>query len=563
MISHLHIENIAVIKEADIYFDKGLNVLTGETGSGKSVIIDAINAALGQRVSRDMIRTGSSSFSVSAVFSDLSEQTIGFIESMGYKCEDNTILIYREFNINGKNTCKINGRPATASILKEIGNSMVNMYGQHESYSLFSPDTILGYIDKLWESNSKLSEYNSLYSQIISIRHKISELNIDDAQRQRKCELLRYQIEELSSVSLVEGELTELRNQKNMYSNSRKIMDFAGTARNILKGDEGQGVLDSIQEAVSSLSQASLYAESLSPVASKLQELYYEFEECSVELSRFIDSFEYDPLRLSEIEQRLDLLSKMSKKYGPTVEDMMKFLEDARTQLLEIEESKMLLEKLMQELSGFEDKALRIGREITQERIKAAKRLEDNLREELGFLDMPNVFIHFEHEEVPMYLCGFDRFKIMLSVNKGEAPRPFSKIASGGELSRIMLAIKNVMSDSSFETMIFDEIDSGVSGSAANKIGIRLKRLASNRQVICITHLAQIAALANHHFLIKKENLGDHTYTCVHKLGFNGRKLELARIIGGLNISELTVKSAEEMLSANNEYYKMQADEDK
>ncbi len=550
MLSNLHIENIAVIEVTEINFDEGLNVLTGETGAGKSIIIGAIGIVLGSRVSRDFIRHNKEFGLVSAVFTDLTKENIDYVKSLGYECEDGALLIHREFNINGKNICKINGRPATVSILKNIGKHLIDVYGQNDSYSLCESSTHINYIDNFGGLRLDLEAYQEVYGEMMGIRKKIELINKNSKDNVMKADILRYQINELESANLISGELDELNKQKEVCVNAEKIKSSINEIYTTLNGEETTlGAVQGIERSVELLRGITEYSSEVEEIYGRLSGVFYELQECALEIQNLDSKFEYDSFELENIEQRLDLLYKLGRKYGESTDDMLKYLEDAKEELSHIEISDEEYTDLNEKYQKLKSKAKEMASELSLKRRKVSKEFVKKVTEELKFLDMPNVEVGVNIEDGELSRNGINKIEIVACINKGDALKPISKIASGGELSRLMLAIKNVLcDDAGLNTLIFDEVDTGVSGSAAEKIGMKLKSLSKKKQVICITHLAQVACFGTTHFLIEKSSINDCTFTNVKKLKFNERCKEIARIIGGTNISEITMKNAEEML---------------
>lgn len=552
MISHLHIENMAIVKNIDIFFSRGLNIITGETGAGKSAIINALNFVFGSRVTRDVIRDGCDGTVVSAVISDITNEVCKIISDLGYSSEDNTVLLYREFTSDGKNICKVNGRPATVSILKQIGKITINIYNQHEGYKILSSDTHINYLDTFAGLSSELKKYKEQYDYMIQIKKKISEISIDSYERERKIELLKYQIEELESAQMYEGEIDKLKEIKNTYDNRKKILYSINESRNILGGDDTvPGVVSSLQEVSNLLESAAEYINSLSPISERIRSLFYEVSECLSDLNSDDLDFDYNDQEIQNIVERLDHLYRLSSKYGKTEHDMIKFLEKARSQLAEIEEGEFKVNSFIKELDKTNKELEKLSIDISIKRRDAGIEFAKKIENELKSLDMLYVKILVHQEEANLGPDGCDKIQFMMSTNKGEPLKPMANIASGGELSRIVLAIKNIVSDKPTNTIVFDEVDTGVSGSAANRVGIKLKGLSKNGQVICITHLAQIASFADEHFLVKKKVTGGHTVSYIKKLSSEERREEIARIIGGINISTTTLRTAEEMISTN------------
>lgn len=553
MISHLHIENMAIIKNVDIYFSLGLNIITGETGAGKSAVISAMNFIFGSRVNRDAVRDGCEEAVVSAVISNINDDSCKIIKDLGYSVEDNTLLLYREFKIDGRNICKVNGRPATVSILKRIGITAVDIYNQHEGYRILSPDTHINYLDIFAGLTNELQIYKEHYNHMLQIKKSIKEISINSFEKERKIELLKYQIDELEKAQLLEGEIDKLKGIKNTYDNRKKILCSLNESKNILNGtDISDGVISGLQEVSSLLESASEYISSLFPLSEKIKSLFYETSECLADLNSIDVDVEYDDQEIQNLEDRLDYLHRLSGKYGATERDMLSFLDSARNELSGIEENEFTINLFIKELNKTDQILKKLSESISLKRKEAGILFAKKIEDELKSLDMPYVKILIHQQKENLGPNGCDKIQFTMSANKGEPLKLMSNVASGGELSRIVLAIKNIVSDDSTNTMVFDEVDTGVSGSAANRIGIKLKELSKNRQVICITHLAQIASFADEHFLVKKKIIDGHTVSYIEKLSIEERKEEIARIIGGINISDTTLRTAEEMLMTNN-----------
>lgn len=554
MLSRLNIENIAVIESADIEFGPGLNVLTGETGAGKSIIIDSINLILGERSSRESIRTGAKSANVSALFDNITPIVKSKLQGLGFDAdEDDTLLIQREIFADGKNLCRINGRPATVSILKEIGSQLINIHGQHENQTLLSSDRHIEYIDEFGELTGLKESYKEIYNKILKIRSQIKELNMDEAQKARRIDLLQYQINEIEKANLIPGEEEELLSRRSFYINSEKIAQSLQNAYETLNGfEDTRGALELLNAASSSLQTAVRYYPEIETLYAKMEEMHYILSDSISEIRSYLDQLEYDPSELDQIESRLDQIHHLSRKYGNSVEEILVFLDNAKAEFEKIEFSEQQIKELNKELNEAVSLAEELSLNLSLERKKASERFEKSVMGELLFLDMPNVIFSVQQDACELKPNGRDIMEFMISTNVGEPPKPLAKIASGGELSRIMLSIKNVLSNKdSIDTLIFDEIDNGISGKAAQKVGQKLKQVAEGRQVICVTHLAQIAALACDHLLIEKKVDKDRTFTSVRHLNFEGRKYELARIMGGEHITPLILQSAEEMLNNN------------
>lgn len=552
MLSNLYIENIAVIEKTSIDFKKGLNVMTGETGAGKSIVIDSINAVLGNRTSKELIRTGAYSAFVSAEFTNLSEKALAVIDEAGFELEDGELLIQREISTTGKNKCRINGRPATVSTLKEIGVQLINIHGQHESYELMSPELHISYIDKLAGLESEIEAYQEVYKKYKKLSAELKKATVDESERERKIDLLKYQIDELEDADLRDGEYEELNEQKAVLQNSEKIIEAIMSSRALMNGDEeSSGVLENLQEINSQLSDISEYMSEVEPINSRIESAIYELEDCLSELTGLTDLVDTDGGSLDSIEERLDLIYTLGKKYGSTIKEMLDFLDKAKKELNALVMYDENREALIKECDKAYKKAEKLAKALSEKRKATSSEFADKVCEEMAFLDMPNVKLVVVQEKCELNSLGCDNIEFLISTNPGEPPKPISKIASGGELSRMMLAVKNVLSDKDdIDTLIFDEVDTGISGSAAQKVGLKLREVSKSRQVLCVTHLAQIAAMGNSHFKISKSVRDEKTFTKVEELDHEGRKQELARIIGGTEMTKASLDYAEEMLRA-------------
>lgn len=551
MLLSLKIENIAIIESADIEFDSGLNVLTGETGAGKSIIIDSINAVLGERTSRELIRTGASSARVTALFSDASGSVCGRLAEFDiFPDEDGNILLQRTLSADGKNSCRINGVPATVSVLRQVGHELINIHGQHDNQALLSPEKHFTFIDSIADNSTLLSEYREKFALLCSYIKERESLNTDEAEKLRQLDLLDFQIDELEQADIKPGEREELVSRKDLLQNCEKIISSLRAAYDILSGGEdGFGAVSAVGDAAGLAEDAAEYYKQVAPVAQAMRSAGYELEECADEVRRALDDFGYDPSELNSIEERLDELFRLSVKYGATEEDMLEFLSDARERREKIILSDERLKQLDSLVDSTKTQVRALAQRLTESREKAARLFEKSVMEQLEFLDMPNVRFSVERTKTAFTVNGADGIEFLISANAGETPKPLAKIASGGELSRVMLAIKSVLADKDeLDTMIFDEIDVGVSGRAAQKVAMKLREVSKGRQVICVTHLSQIAAMADCHMRISKSVRDGKTYTEVERLDIEGRKRELARITGGLNVTELQLRNAEEML---------------
>lgn len=553
MLSQLYIKNIAVIKEADINFAQGFNVFTGETGAGKTILINAINAVLGERTSRDIIRTGENSASITAVFDDVPPRVLSTLADLGYEIESgDSLLIMRTLHQDGKTQCKINGQPATVSMLKNISGMLINVHGQHDSQQLLSAEKHLGYIDLYGGLGQALSEYQTEFARLREINDRIGALSADEAEKAHKTDLLTYQINEITEAALTSGEEEELLSQRRILRNSERITQALAAALALLSGDdngETPGIVEQMEELAAQLEEAGRYMEDFAPTATAVSGYKYELEDCASSVQDALDNMDYDPAWAEYIENRLDTINMLKRKYGADIPAILAFLEKAKAELDDITFSEEKLAQLEQERSRQFARCYDLARQLSADRKKAAEEFTAKIQEELQFLDMSAVRFLPVFREKALSSLGMDDFELQVSTNVGEEPKPLAKIASGGELSRIMLAMKNVLSDrDNVDTMIFDEIDTGVSGRAAQKIGRKLHEVSAGRQVICVTHLAQVAAYADHHLLISKKVRDGKTFTSVESLSEEERTQELARIMGGDVITPATLSAAAELL---------------
>ena len=551
MLANIHIENVAVIEKQDINFDDAFNILTGETGAGKSIIIDSINAIMGQRMSRDLIRSGASAAVVIATFSDVSDIACEILKDCGYEDEDGMFILQRQMTAAGKNVCKINGRPAPLSVLKKVSPVLINIYGQNEGYDFMTADSHIKYIDALGEYGDILDEYKSKYAVYSDLRRKLINLRDNIQDRERKIDLLQYQIGEIEEADLQPGELEELESRRLILNNSEKIKTGISSAYTLLVGDEEEGAISILDNVCDTLSDiAELYPD-LNDVTSRIQSVYEELNDCHYEIRDLIDEVDFDPREIDEVEERYDLIKNLSRKYGDTIEEILSFCEKSQKELDDLIQFDVNKEKLEKDFTKAKKDLLEIAKKLTEARINAAESFSKAVMQEMRYLDMPNVVMVPSIIKCEFTENGCDRLELLISANPGEEPKPLSKIASGGELSRIMLAIKTIIAEKDeIATLIFDEVDTGISGSAASKVGRKLQQLSKSHQVLCITHQAQIAALADIHLFISKNVSDGRTYTTVRELDFDERKHELSRIIDGNNPSELSLQHAEEMLKA-------------
>lgn len=551
MLSNLQIENIAVIKSASIDFENGFNVMTGETGAGKSIVIDSLNAILGERTSRELIRSGADSASVCAEFQNVGDNVKNELEKLGIE-KDDTLIVSRKLTPDGKNVCRINGMPATVSMLKALGVQLVNIHGQLDNQSLLSPETHCSFIDKLAGSGREFNEFKELYSLYIKKENELKSLNTDVNEKNRRLDILNYQIEEIQKADIRPGEKDELTEKLGFLRNAEKVLDLLHTAYAALNGDgEMPGAADIAADAASKLLSAADYSSDFTETANGVNDAAMNLSAYTEELRDKIYSLDYDPNETERAEERLDVIYRLSQKYGDSEEDILAYLENAEKERDALSFSDERAEQLRAETEKAYNEALAAAKKLSEIRIEAGKKFSADVERELAFLDMPSVKFIVNDSVGELYENGIDNIEFLLSANAGEEPKPLSKIASGGELSRIMLAIKCVLSElDDIDTLIFDEIDSGVSGRAALKIAAKMKELSKTHQVICVTHLAQIAAFADEHKLISKEEKDGRTYTCIASLDYNGRKYELARIMGGLTVTQSILNSAEELLSS-------------
>ncbi|MDR2654720.1 MAG: DNA repair protein RecN [Oscillospiraceae bacterium] len=552
MLCELYIENVAVIEKAEISFGQGFNVLTGETGAGKTILINSINIILGGRVSRDIVRSGAEKALVSAVFSDVPQKAAELLSEMGFQIEDGeSLILSRSISSNGNTSCRIMNRPATAAALRELAPALINVHGQQDNQELLVAENHLGFIDGYGELQPLIDEYRAVFDELEAKKAELERYSTDEGEKARRIDLLSYQIDEIENAGLSEDEEYELNAELESIRNAAKIMECLGDARDALEGDDmdSGGAVDLLDGAASDLEEIQEYLAGLPELSEKLRGLYYEIEDIAKEVSSRFLEFDVNPARIDDIERRLDEIYKLKRKYGGEIPRVLAYLEKARSELEDIELSEERLQELEKIIAGKQKQAEDLAKKLTERRLEKARLFVEAVCGELKFLDMPNVVFGFSHSMVKLRANGADSFQFVISTNPGEQPKPMSKIASGGELSRIMLSVKNVLADKdSVKTLIFDEIDTGVSGRVAQKIGRKLREVSKGRQIICITHLAQIASLADKHLLIRKNVRKEKTYTEVLPLGYEGRKRELARIMGGEEITKLMLENAAEML---------------
>ena len=549
MLSSLQIENVAVIQKANVHFEKGLNVLTGETGAGKSILIDSINAILGNRASKDLVRTGAAKAVIRAAFEDVPPAVLDSLEKAGYERSE-ALLLSREITAEGKSTCRINGMPATAAVLRELCGGLININGQHDSVGLLNPARHEGILDAYAQNGAEYQAYYVIYRELVGVKKTLDAMITDEGEKQRRIDLLSYQVQEIDDAALTAGEEQTLESRRKVLANASTIRDRIAQCYALLSGgDEAPGAVDLLGEASNAVDAAAQLDGELSAGAGQLLDLYYTAKDVAADLIGRLDAYDTNDAELDEIEQRIDLIYKLRRKYGDTVEDILAFGERARQELEMIQSSQERVEHLQKEQRRLYTLAREKAELLTQTRLKAFEELNKRISDTLDFLNMPGVRMTLRHTRGPLASHGQDSIEFYISTNPGEAPKPLAKIASGGELSRITLAIKNAMADKdAVPTVIYDEIDSGVSGKAASRIGEVLRQSAEGHQILCITHTAQIAALADCHLLIQKNITNERTYTEIHPLDENGRVEALARLISGDHITELSLANAREML---------------
>ena len=549
MLSSLQIENVAVIQKAEVHFEPGLNVLTGETGAGKSILIDSINAILGNRTSKDLVRTGAAKAVIRAAFEQVPPAVLDKLEQSGYERSE-ALLLSREITAEGKSSCRINGMPATAAILRELCGGLININGQHDSVGLLNPAHHLDILDDYAQNRTVFQEYYTLYRELVQVKRELDALITDETEKQRKIDLLQYQVQEIEDAGLTAGEEQTLENRRKVLSNASAIRDRLAQSYALLSGsDDAAGAVDLLGEASNAVDAAAQLDPALTAAAGQLLDLYYNAKDVAADLIGRLDAYDTNDAELDEVEQRLDLLYRLKRKYGSTVEDVIAFGQKAREELDNIQNSQQRHDALQAEKLRLYAKAREKAEALTQTRLKAFEELNTRISGTLDFLNMPGVRMTLRHTRGPLASHGQDSIEFYISTNPGEAPKPLAKIASGGELSRITLAIKNAMADKdAVPTVIYDEIDSGVSGKAAGRIGEVLRQSAQGHQILCITHTAQIAALADCHLLIQKNVSNERTYTEIHPLDENGRVEALARLISGDHVTELSRANAREML---------------
>ena len=547
MLRLLHIENIAVIEQADILFEDGFNVMTGETGAGKSIVIDAISAILGERAYRDMIRTGCGKASVRAVFDRVPELSWFAENDVPYEDE---LTVQREIYLDGKNVCRVNGLPVSVGVLKKLGLQLINIHGQHDSAALFDENYHLSFLDSFACNENLLEVYRQKYQSLQALRREMERLSMDESEKLRRMETLKYQIEEISRAALKPGEDENLEARRKLLQNAEKLSDGLEEASRCLSGGEdSDGAASLLAQAERALAKLTRFDESLTALHDTVADLMYQVQDAAEQAGDRIYAMSYSADELERIEERLDIIHRLRRKYGATCEDILAYLDRAKAELDEIEFADEKMEQLRKKEKAALREAMDAAMALRESRKQAAAGLAERVLKELADLDMKKVRFSCEFTETELSPLGADAVAFYMSANLGEAMKPLNKVASGGELARIMLALKNVLAERDHvPTLIFDEVDTGVSGRAAQHVAEKLRAVSKNKQVLCVTHLPQLAALADTHFLIEKNERDGRTFTAVTPLDFEGRKRELARIIGGSSITETTLQSAAEML---------------
>ena len=549
MLRELHIENLAVIENATVALGPNLNVFTGETGAGKSILIGGINAVLGQRVSRDMVRSGAEKAYISAVFDAVPEEVSALLKDAGIDPEDD-LIISREISADGRSTARINSRAVSVSVIKSVGDLLINIHGQHDSQVLLDPSKHLGILDGFARDEAVLEDYRASFRELQSVAREISGLKQSEREKSRRSAYLQSVVDDIRPLEIEKGEDDAVEERFKIIDNAVELSQAVRAAVTLLSGgDDSDGAGGLIESAFSELSENEELMPKLKPLCERLGSVSIEVGDISDELSKLLDSLDIDSSEYARLSARRDDLNRIKRRYGPTLDDVIKLYEDSAAELEMFEGSEAELEELSKKRDSLLASVSKKAEALSALRKEAAERFRREVEGELKFLNMPDVKIETRFERGKLTSSGMDGVEFLISANRGEEPKPMAKIASGGELSRIMLALKCVLADrDGIPTLIFDEIDSGVSGRAAQKIGIKLREISRGRQVICVTHLAQIAIAGDDHILIEKHSEGDRTSTEIKRLDFEGRKLEIARILGGDNITETVLRDAEEQL---------------
>lgn len=553
MLSQLYIENIAVIRQATIDFQQGFHVFTGETGAGKTILISAINAVLGGRTFKEIIRTGETRATVSALFTEISEELCKKIEVLGYPLEDNQLLVQREIDLSGKGQCRLDGRPATAAMLREVCSLLIDIHGQHDNQELLSAEKHLGFLDSYGAYPQEMAAYTAAYEKMCDCAARLDKLQMDESYKLQRMDILQFQIKEIGDAKLSDGEEERLVEQQKRIRNAERITESLGAVYTLLNGngEEMRGVLEALEEVSTELDTAAKYLTEFGGYSEKLSDAYYMLEELGSRARDTLEDADFDPRQLDDIESRLDTIYKLKKKYGNSIAEILEYFERISEEYQSLELSDELTAPLQRELDEANLVLHTVAEALTACRLAAAAEFSERVEQELAYLDMAGVRFSITRREKPYGPTGADEMEFMICTNTGEEAKPLAKIASGGELARIMLAIKNVLAEKDgIGTIIFDEVDTGVSGRAAQKIGKKLAEVARHRQVICVTHLAPVAACAAHHYRIYKTVEDGRTFTRVEELTRPQRVQELARIMVGENITESALKSAEEMLES-------------
>ena len=550
MLSELYIENLAVIEKATIDFSDKLNVFTGETGAGKSILINGINAILGQRVTKDIVRTGTDKAVISALFTDIGDNVLQVLDELGISAEDGQLFLTREIRSDGGSVARVNSRAVNVSVLKAIGETLVTIHGQHDNQILMAPERHIEILDSYAESEALIEDYHSSFRELQSIAKKINKIKTEQSKKEFRMAELADIVEEINALNIHEGEDKEIEAELNISKNAVAISEALYMAKQLLSGDDDtDGAVEMTQRASKSVEEYTDIMTEISPIYDRLSSAAIEMEDISEEIGSLLDSLDIDPKRYDYLNQRSDELRRIMKKYGPELDDVLTTLENSQNELDELSGAEQSLDELNKEKERLLAEVSRKAKALSDHRKKAGERFVSQVTEELEFLNMPKVKLVVQQKTGKLTINGMDSIEFLISANLGEEPKPIAKIASGGELSRIMLALKNVIAEKdSIGTLIFDEIDTGVSGRAAQKIGIKLKQISRLRQVLCVTHLAQMAVMADNHLLIEKNIQGDRTVTTVRTLDHEQRKYEIARIMGGENITELMIENAEQYL---------------
>ncbi len=555
MLKSINIENIAIIEKCNIDFCHGFNVLTGETGAGKSIVIDSINAVTGQRTSKELVRSGCDKASVSAVFEDVSVSAKQKLSEYGVECDDDSVMLVRTINADGRSVCKINGVSVNVAVLREVGKQLVNIHGQHDNQALLDPENHLGFIDSFGKYDNVIADYRECYSELRAVRKKLKSLSTDEDEKLRKIDLLKYQINEIEAADVKVGELKELIEKRDLIRNSEKLRLSLEMCKTLLSGDDdSSGAETMITQSLNEFSSVSKIMKDTEKLLERFDFAVSEITDISAEIRDLCESVSFDPNELDECEQRIDLINMLNKKYGGDEASVLEFLTNAKQELQNITVSDELIVELEKQSEILEDKLVEKGSALTEARRKAADDFAKRVCDVLQYLEMPKVVFLVDINQKMYTVDGCDEVEFLISANLGQDARPLAKIASGGELSRIMLAIKSIMSNfDDANTLIFDEIDTGISGKAADKVGRQMKVLSKGKQVLCVTHLAQIAASADSHYLISKSSTESSTYTKVTEISGDDRVNEIARIMSGGNMTENLYKTAKELIENHND----------